>query len=263
MLFVQNFMPVLVTEGNKSLRTKTPRGCGRMVLSVVIAFLFSVYVSYASAVRQDTSVKRVADTASMFPIRMLDEVVITGRPGTMPQDEYMRLKYRVRRVWPYALLGAQYFEELDRLRPELSKKQFRKTVKQRQDELYDNFAGILKKFSRKEGRVLIKLIYRQTGISAYDIARDLKSGFRAFWWNTAAGMFSLSLKDVYDPQNITEDYYIEMIIKEGFDNGTLVYAPSHKDHLSYFYTPEDLGVKKAQSPKDRRREKKAARKNDI
>ena len=76
-------------------------------------------------------------------------------------------------------------------------------------------------------------------------------------------MFSLSLKDVYDPQNVTEDYYIEMIIKEGFDNGTLVYAPSHKDHLSYFYTPEDLGVKKAQSPKDRRREKKAARKNDI
>lgn len=230
-----------------------------MVLVAVVAFLFSVYVSYASAVRQDTSVRRASDTADVFPVKMLDEVVITGHLNTMPQDEYMRLKYRVRRVWPYALLGAQYLEELDRIRPELSKKQFRKTVKQRQDELYDNFAGILKKFSRKEGRVLIKLIYRQTGISAYDIAKDLKSGFRAFWWNTAAGMFSLSLKDVYDPQDVAEDYYIEMIIKEGFDNGTLVYAPSYKDHLSYFYSPENTEDKK--TPKDRRREKREARRN--
>lgn len=230
-----------------------------MVLVAMVAFLFSVYVSYASAVRQDTSVRRASDTAAVFPVKMLDEVVITGHLNTMPQDEYMRLKYRVRRVWPYALLGAQYLEELDRIRPELSKKQFRKTVKQRQDELYDNFAGILKKFSRKEGRVLIKLIYRQTGISAYDIAKDLKSGFRAFWWNTAAGMFSLSLKDVYDPQDVAEDYYIEMIIKEGFDNGTLVYAPSYKDHLSYFYSPENTEDKK--TPKDRRREKREARRN--
>lgn len=229
---------------------------GRMALA---ALLFSVCVSQGAALRQDTARRHMPDTAARFPIKMLDEVIITGHPAPMSQDEYVRLKYRVRHVWPYALLGAQYLEELDRIRPELNKRQFRKTVKQRQNELYDNFAGILKKFSRKEGRVLIKLIYRQTGISAYDIAKDLKSGFRAFWWNTAAGMFSLSLKDVYDPQGVAEDYYIEMIIKEGFDNGTLVYAPSHKDHLSYFYSPENMEDEK--TPKDRRMEKREARKN--
>lgn len=200
-------------------------------LSAVVVALF---VCFPSAVWAQKNGNEAIDTLYKKG-RVFDEVIVVGRFTPMTYEDYWRMKYRIKKVWPYAVLGAQYLQEMDQLRDELSKRKFKKTVNQRQKELFDNFSGILKKFTRTEGKILIKLIYRQTGVSTYEIAKELKSGFKAFWWNASASMFSLSLKDEYDPRTDAQDYNIETILLECFANGELVSHPPYNDFSSPFY----------------------------
>ena len=83
------------------------------------------------------------------------------------------------------------------------------------------FTDQLKKMSRTEGRILINLIHRQTGNTVFDNIKDLRSGWRAFWYNTTASVFKLSLKDEYNPKTENEDYLIEDILRRAFMNGDL------------------------------------------
>ncbi|MDD4820065.1 MAG: DUF4294 domain-containing protein [Flavobacteriales bacterium] len=233
---------------------------------------FSFNVMNAQNTTNGETVK--VDSTYFGLIGVLDEVQIVGYGMKgMKEDDYLRLRNRVYHVWPYAVIGAGYLEELNMLKAEMTKKQFRQTVSLRQKELYDNFESILKKFSRNEGRVLIKLVYRQTGISAYDIAKDLKGGFKAFWWNTAASMFSLSLKAIYAPGNNIEDYNIELILHDFFNKGILMYSPSYQEVQSPFYhekqqptTSKEVREEKRENQKREkqiRRQEKLDQKNYI
>ena len=62
----------------------------------------------------------------------------------------------------------------------------------------------------------MKLIYRQTGETAFDLVKELRSGWRAFWYNTTASMFSISLKEEFHPDQVHEDYLIEDILQRAF-----------------------------------------------
>ena len=75
--------------------------------------------------------------------------------------------------------------------------------------------------TRTEGRILIKLIHRQTGKTAFNNIRGLRSGWKAFWYNTTANLFKLSLKDEYNPQLVNEDFLIEYILQQAFQKDIL------------------------------------------
>ena len=83
------------------------------------------------------------------------------------------------------------------------------------------FEEQLKKLSRKDGQILIKLISRQTGRSTYDLIKDLKGGWKAFWSSNTAKFFSLDLKAEYAPFDKTEDFLIESILISHFRRGIL------------------------------------------
>ena len=68
---------------------------------------------------------------------------------------------------------------------------------------------------------MIKLIYRQTGDSAYDLVKNLRSGWRAFWYNNTAWFYDLSLKSVYNPLEVEEDFWIEDILQRAFSRKEL------------------------------------------
>jgi hypothetical protein len=72
-----------------------------------------------------------------------------------------------------------------------------------------------------EGRILIKLIHRQTGKTAFDNIKGLRSGWKAFWYNTTANIFKLSLKSEYHPENTNEDFLIEDALQRAFQLGKL------------------------------------------
>jgi len=75
--------------------------------------------------------------------------------------------------------------------------------------------------SRTEGQILVKLIHRQTGTTAFDLIKELRNGLRAFMYNTTASMFDISLKREFDPLNEKEDYLIEDVLQRNFQSGRL------------------------------------------
>ncbi|CAA9201174.1 DUF4294 domain-containing protein [Flavobacterium collinsii] len=139
------------------------------------------------------------------------------------QKQFMILQNRVYKVYPYARLAADRLTALNsgmaRLKTNREKKKYFKIV---EDYLNNEFEARLKKLSRKQGQILVKLVHRQTGITTYELIKTLKSGFKAFVSNTTANLFDISLKTEYKPFESNEDYLIETILVRAFDSGKLV-----------------------------------------
>src|SRR5690606_28238150 len=126
------------------------------------------------------------------------------------------------KVYPYAKLAA---DRLDSLNSRLALMQKRRDknryTRMIQKYIEGEFSEKLKKFTRTEGQILVKLIHRQTGATTFGLVKELRSGWRAFWYNTTASMFDISLKRRYDPENVQEDYLIEDILQRSFRSGLL------------------------------------------
>lgn len=123
-----------------------------------------------------------------------------------------RLKYNVKKVYPYAILAAAKLKEYDQLLAKIPNENDRKRyMKLAEEKLKDEFGAELKKLTISQGRILIKLIDRQTGKTTYDIVKDMRGSFSAFMWQSVATIFSSSLKDDYDPKG--EDRAIEEAIR--------------------------------------------------
>ncbi|MEE4001459.1 DUF4294 domain-containing protein [Tenacibaculum sp. FZY0031] len=147
---------------------------------------------------------------------------------------YYWLRKKVFKAYPYAILAAKRVDSVNsRLARITSKSKKRKYVKRIQKYLEEELTAPLKKLTRTEGRILLKLIHRQTGKTAFDNVKELRSGWKAFWYNTTANLFKLSLKSEYKPETENEDYLVEDIIQRAYIEENLEYqAPKlQKDYL--------------------------------
>ena len=135
---------------------------------------------------------------------------------------YVILRERTYRVYPFAKIAADRLEilttRLDQIR---SKRRKREYLKRLEDFIYNEFEKELKKLSRSQGRILIKLVHRQTGETTHNLVKELRNGWRAFIYQTTASLFKLSLKDNYDPDTVYEDYLIEDILQRAFSEDRL------------------------------------------
>lgn len=140
---------------------------------------------------------------------------------------YYWFQRKVFKAYPFAIIASKRLDSLndrlERLKTKRSKKRYTKRV---QKYLEGEFTDQLKKMTRTEGRILIKLIHRQTGNTAYDNIKSLRSGWKAFWYNTTANLFKLSLKNEYHPELINEDYLIEDILQRAFIDEKLEFQKS-------------------------------------
>ena len=135
---------------------------------------------------------------------------------------YVILRHRTHKVYPYAKMASDRLNLLTkRLESIKSKRKKRVYLKRVEDFIYDEFEKELKKLSRSQGHILIKLVHRQTGNTTHDLVKELRNGWRAFVYQTTASMFKLSLKDTYDPNSDYEDYLIEDILQRAFSDGSL------------------------------------------
>ena len=160
----------------------------------------------------------------------LEEVLFFGNQPFFKDEEqrkkYELLRYRVRKVYPYAKMAADKLYKIERTLDTLpNQRQRKRYTKQVQEDAEARFTDELKKLSRSQGRILIKLIYRQTGYSAYDLVKNLRSGWRAFWYNNTAWFYDLSLKSTYAPERVEEDFWIEDILLRAFSQGELEMQP--------------------------------------
>lgn len=172
------------------------------------------------------------DTIAMESID-LEEVIILGRltfKNERDRREYLILRRKTQKVYPYAKLASERLVELnsrlDKIKSRKDQKRYTKIV---QNYIEDQFSAELKKLTRTEGQILVKLMHRQTGRTTYDLIKDLKSGWRAFWYNTTASLFDISLREEYHPESNREDYLIEDILQRAFQSNILVRQPTALD----------------------------------
>ncbi|MEW4922620.1 DUF4294 domain-containing protein [Algibacter sp. 2305UL17-15] len=143
---------------------------------------------------------------------------------------YLILRRKTIKVYPYAKLAAERLDSLSSHLKTLTKRRHKKRyTKKIQKYIEGEFSDELKKLTRTEGQILVKLIHRQTGRTTFDLVKELRTGWRAFWYNTTASMFDISLKKEYDPWNEKEDFLIEDILQRNFQSGRLVRQKSKLD----------------------------------
>ena len=166
----------------------------------------------------------------------LDDVYIFGKLTFSDKKEKLRyyiLRRKTLKVYPYAKLAAERLVELnDSLKFIKKKRHQRQYTKKVQKYIEGEFSDELKKLTRTEGQILVKLIHRQTGITAFDLVKDLRSGWRAFWYQATAKAFKINLKREFKPTHVHEDYLIEDILQRAFAANRL---KRQKSVLDYDY----------------------------
>jgi hypothetical protein len=151
-----------------------------------------------------------------LPHVFLKEVIIYPSQSTWSprqQRQYSSLEKKVRKVYPMARLAAMKVAEYNRIYSNFKTEHERKAyVKQAEKELFKDFEGEIRHMSMSEGRILIKLIDRETTQTSFEIIKEFKGGFNAFFWQAVAKIFGHNLKSEYDADN--EDQMIEYIVMQ-------------------------------------------------
>jgi hypothetical protein len=127
--------------------------------------------------------------------------------------EWTRLRNAVYVTYPYAKAAGKVMNEVNAKLVDVTDKKVRKSIiKEREKELKRDFADKLTNLSVYQGKVLMKLIYRETGNNCYNIIQEYKGGFNAGFWQTIAVLVGSNLKQNYDP--IDKDRDIELIVQD-------------------------------------------------
>lgn len=152
--------------------------------------------------------------------------------------EYVILRNKTLKVYPYAKLASDRLDSLSsRLEKIEGKRQKKIYLRRVEDFIYDEFEDELKKLSRSQGRILIKLVHRQTGSTTHDLVKELRNGWKAMIYQTTASLFKLSLKDTYDPETNYEDFLIEDILQRAYGDGLIELDPTALTYsLDVLYT---------------------------
>jgi hypothetical protein len=216
-----------------------------------IALFFTMHC-YAQITEQDTTKMgyQVKDTDTLSePIQLHEITVYRDNMDPETKKQFLLLRNRVYKVYPYVRVGAERLKIMNQnmaaLKTEKEKRKYFKIV---EDYMEKEFSPKLKKLSRKQGQILVKLIARQTGFTSYDLIKDYKSGWKAFWSNATARVFDIRLKAKYAPYEVNEDFLIESILYRAFNSGRLVPQEAATlidyDELSDFWEAKAKEIKK-------------------
>jgi hypothetical protein len=150
----------------------------------------------------------------------LEEFSILPKHKFKSQEDvryYFWFRRKVFKAYPFAKLASERLDSLNVRLSRIQKRSSRKKYTRRiQKYVEGEFTDQIKKMTTTEGRILIKLIHRQTGKTTFENIRGLRSGWKAFWYNTTANVFNLSLKEEYHPASVNEDYLIEDVLQRAF-----------------------------------------------
>jgi hypothetical protein len=146
----------------------------------------------------------------------IKEVTVVAHPRSVRRNEYRkyeRLIYNIKRVYPYALMVriklTQVDEDLKNLNDEKQRKNYLKNVEK---DVFAEYEDDIRGMTITQGRLLIKMIDRETQNTSYSLIRDYRGKFSAAFWQGIARIFGTNLKEEYDAYG--QDAMIELIIRE-------------------------------------------------
>jgi len=191
----------------------------RLLLVIALLSIFS-----ASSIAQDKLLVApfTIVNGDIFFITDVAEVKVLAFKNKEEKKKYNILKRRVLKVYPYAISAKEKLMNiqigLDSIRKRRHKKRYTKEVAKWVKEEY---ADRLKNLTMSEGKILVKLIYRETQTTSYKIVKSYRGRFNAFFWQTMAKFWDNNLKTEYDPVNNREDMLIEHILIQAELEGKL------------------------------------------
>ena len=189
-------------------------------LSLIIVLIpFAVQAQQPTQLPDGRTVTLVGEDT--MPLVMLPSVEISDASSAEALARlraYNKLKRDVKKAYPYAKMAAAKFNEMEVEMAKLNKRQRKKYAKEQEKVLKDQFTEELKNLTVNQGRILLKLIDRETGTTSYEVIKTMRGGFNAFIWQGFARFFGSNLKADYDPEG--EDEVIEGIIK-GIESGEI------------------------------------------
>lgn len=197
-------------------------------ISTIITFLF-LFFSFTAFTQKSSQLK----IASVLPVNSIMLTAFPYKGDTLPlvslrefnviaartfkNDKeklaYFKLRRDVRRAYPYAILASVKLREYDAILANIPESKRAPYLKKTEKELKEQFESDLKNLTMSQGRILIRLINRETGKTTYKVIKDYRGTFSAFLWQSFSLLWGNNLKWKYDPSK-GEDKLIEGIIQE-------------------------------------------------
>jgi hypothetical protein len=162
-----------------------------------------IYVARAVVIDGDTLWVAELDEVYIFPTKKFK--------NRRERRRYTRLIYNIKKAYPWAKLAGEKLAEVEihmvSLETEKEQKDYMKQVER---ELLKDYKDDLKKLTVTQGRILIKLVDRETGDTSYELVKELRGRISAVFWQALARLFGSNLKSEYDPEG--EDRLMEEIV---------------------------------------------------
>lgn len=126
---------------------------------------------------------------------------------------YWRTVRDVKKVYPYVKFVGEEYRRIDAMCDTISdKKEKKRYLKKYEKELLKKYKPIMKTFTLSQGKMMIKLIDRECEKSSYELIKEFRGGFVAWWWQVFAKMLGADLKDDYNISQKEQDKIIERVI---------------------------------------------------
>ena len=164
------------------------------------------------------SISAQIDTLDIpFSNILLDEVLLETDYENSKID-FIRLKYRVLKVYPYLDTIRNILQIVDTDLSSFKKRRFEKRyIRKKQKVIVNTFRKEMMSLSRKEGVILSKLIYREFNMSVYDIISVYRGEFHALLWQSLSRIYEGDLKSEFNPEKNREDLFIDFIIENNIE----------------------------------------------
>ena len=160
--------------------------------------------------------ERVLRNGESLPEVNIEEVTVTHRMSLTERFQYwryQRLIINVRTVYPYSKIVrdklSEVNSELEKMPEDVSRRAYLKSIEK---DVFKEYEDDMKELTITQGRILIKLIDRETANTSYELIQDYRGKVSAVFWQGIARIFGTNLKDKYDPSG--DDFIIERIIME-------------------------------------------------
>jgi len=206
-----------------------PQHFHKVFLNVLLCLSCVCFAAHVSAQNKPTAGLRnfgpndtivveacVEANGDTIPCSWLEDAYVTGKLRGIYKKRYAewtRLRNAVYVTYPYAIAASKVMNDINAQLVNVSDKKKRKAIIQsKEKELKTEFADKIQQLSVYQGRVLMKLIYRETGNNCYEIIEDYKGKFNAGFWQTIALVFGSNLRQTYDP--VVQDHDMEMIVQD-------------------------------------------------
>ncbi len=162
-------------------------------------------------IRTNRAIVYASDTVPVMHIPAVNIYDVNKYNYLLNSRKYRRIIRNVKKAHPYAVIANLKLRHLDSTLVDIdSKKERKEYTEVAEAEIMAEFENEIKRLTVKQGIILVKLIDRETGKTSYEVLKDIRGGFTAFFWQGIARLFGNNLKMQFDPDG--EDKVIEDIV---------------------------------------------------